>query len=267
MFDKPKVSVVIPCFNHEDYVTQSINSVLEQTYNNIELIVIDDGSSDKSVEILSNLAKLHKFTLITQKNMGICKTLNKAIEEYSSGKYLALLASDDYFHPEKIQKQVEELMSNKGSEFCYTQAFEFDSTTGKEIRVFPQKKFTGKVLNKIILRQPYAAGSLLFTKVLYDRVGGFDELLKYEDWDFSIRCAASTEFSAVYEPLFFYRSHPLNVTKTLDRRQIFQQKAKTLAKNYHLVTPSIWLGALAINFLYDHVLYKIKFLNLKGFLH
>jgi alpha-1,3-rhamnosyltransferase len=228
--------------------------------------VIDDGSTDDSVDVLNDLVKAHSFTFISQKNMGICKTLNKAVRQYSKGSYLALLGSDDYWHPEKIFKQMEELKKNEKSKFCFTQAVEFDSLSGKELRVFPQKNYTGKVLNKIFLRQPFAAGSLLFSRDLFELAGGFDESLTDEDWDFSIRCASLTEFSFVKESLFYYRSHDLNTMKTLGRRKVFQQKAKVFAKNYHLVTPRVWIQAVLLHFIFDHALYKLNIINLKRFL-
>ncbi len=91
--------------------------------------------------------------------------------------------------------------------------------------------------------------------------------MEHEDWDFSMRCAALTEFTSVNEPLFYYRSHSENVSKTSGRKGVFQQKMKTLSKNYHLVTPRVWLQSVLLHFLHDHLLYKLKFLNLKRFFY
>lgn len=256
------VSIIIPSYNHDGYIEQSIRSVIEQTYKNIQLIVIDDGSSDGSIELLSKLEKELGFILILQENAGVCKTLNRGIRDFSKGDLLCILASDDYYHPKKIEKQVRALM-NSNSEFCYTQAIEFDSHTKKELRVFPKKDFTGKVLNKLLLRQPYAAGSIMFTRNLYDKVGGFDSNLKYEDWDFSIRCAANTDFSCVAEPLFYYRSHENNTMKTLSRREIFHSKAMILSKNYALTEPHIWISSILFHFTYDHGNKFLKHLSIR----
>jgi alpha-1,3-rhamnosyltransferase len=248
----PLVSVIIPSYNHLEYVEVAIRSVTIQTYSNIELIVVDDGSSDGSLELLSRLSVELYFTLVSQSNSGVCRTLNRAIQEFSKGELVCILASDDYFHPLKIEKQVNALQANLKSEFCYTQAIEFDSDTSKELRVFPKKNFSGNVLNKIALRQPYAAGSVMFTRELYDRVGEFDQSLAAEDWDFSIRCAAATEFTGVNDPLFYYRSHLTNTMKVLSRHEIFHLKATVLSKNYPLIKPNIWLFSILLHFLYDH---------------
>lgn len=260
MTDKKVVSVIMPSYNHANYIEKAILSVFEQTYSNIELIVIDDGSTDNSKEKLEELAKKHKFKLIFQQNAGVCKTLNRAIREFATGDYIALLASDDFWDARKIELQMELLLSNNG-EFSFTQACEFDSSTGKELRVFPKNPLQGSVLNKVFVSQHVPAGSMLFGRTLYDRVGGFDEALKEEDWDFVIRCASETHFYPVAQPLFFYRSHTTNSMKTLGRRKIFQQKAKILAKNYMLVSPYIWLKSVTIHFLYDHYFCKFSSLN------
>lgn len=256
------VSIIIPSYNHVDYIEKSIRSVFTQTYKNYELIVVDDGSEDGSRELLSELKNEFDFTLIMQENLGVCKTLNRGIRDFSKGELLCILGSDDYYHPKKIEKQVR-VLTNSNSEFCYTQAIEFDSHTKKELRVFPKKDFTGKVLNRLLLRQPYAAGSIMFTRSLYDKVGGFDSNLKYEDWDFSIRCAANTDFSCVAEPLFYYRSHEKNTMKTLSRREIFQGKAMILSKNYALTEPHIWISSILFHFTYDHGNKLLKHLNIR----
>ncbi|CZE49292.1 glycosyltransferase family 2 protein [Campylobacter geochelonis] len=250
----PLVSVVIPCYNHQNYVKKSVTSALNQTYKNIEVIVIDDGSKDDSVKILKEIQKNNQFILECQENAGVCKTLNKAIK-MSNGKYIAVLASDDYWDLTKIEKQVKILESNANSEFCFTQALEFDSETEKKINIFPKKPMAGNVLNSVFVRQHVPAGSIMFSKKLFDKLDGFDENLKEEDWDFVIRSAAITEFTNVKEPLFFYRSHEANIMKTRERSEIFRQKALLLSKNFNLVSPFLWFFSISMHFFYD-IMYK-----------
>lgn len=267
MNNSPLVSVVIPSYNHKQYIGEAIKSVIDQTYTNIELIVIDDGSTDGSLSLLNDLSNIYGFKFVAQENQGVCKTLNRGIREFSKGQLICILASDDRFHLSKIELQVKELSNNKSSEFCFTQAVEFDTDSGKEMRVFPKKNFTGNVLNKIIFRQPYAAGSIMFTRDLYDSVGGFDPALKAEDWDFSIRCAAKTVFSSVSKPLFYYRSHAANTMKIMSRRKIFHDKAIMLAKNYMLVSPWLWIFSFLSHFLYDHFYSLLKRLKIRQLLN
>lgn len=256
--DYPKISVVMPCFNHVQFVEKAILSVLSQTYKNFELIVIDDGSTDGSVDLLEALSERLPFTLVTQENRGVCKTLNRAVIEFSTGDYVSLLASDDFWHETKLTKQMRCINDAHDSDFCFSLAKEFDSETERTIRIFPKKPLVGNVLNKVFIRQHVPAGSILFTRKLFDKLGGFDENLIEEDWDFVIRSAAVTNFCAVSEPLFFYRSHLNNTMKTTNRRVIFHQKAKLLSKNYLLVSPVVWLGAIILHFIYDHVVMRLR---------
>jgi alpha-1,3-rhamnosyltransferase len=248
------VSVIVPVYNHEPFLKDSLKSVFHQSYSNIDLVVVDDGSIDNSKAVITLLLQQYNFKFHSQKNAGISRTLNTAIRNHSTGKYIALLASDDYYHPDKIAEQVRMLEANPDAELCYTQAVEFDDATGAELRTFPARPVTGDVLNTVFLHQPYAAGSIMFTRDLFDRIGGFDEDLKIEDWDFSMRAAAATRFVAVKKPLFFYRSHGTNTLKKWTRRQWFAEKIKILAKNYALVSPARWFFVVLVHFVHDHLL-------------
>jgi alpha-1,3-rhamnosyltransferase len=252
-----RVTVVVPCFNHSDYVARAVVSVLNQSYKNIELVVIDDGSEDDSVNKLKKLQENHVFTLIEQQNSGVCKTLNRAIREVASGKYIALLASDDFWHEDKLKLQMKCLGQHPESEFCFSQAIEFtDENNPSNGRLFPKKCLSGKVLNSVFLRQHVPAGTMLFSRRLYDQLGGFDENLKEEDWDFVIRSAAVTSFCAVNKPLLYYRSHDTNTMKTRKRASIFHQKIKILAKNFDLVSPFRWYLSVSMHFFHDFILNK-----------
>jgi len=251
----PLISVIMPSYNHSAYVERAIQSVLEQTYAPVELIVVDDGSTDGSVELLQALSCEHGFTLICQQNAGVCRTLNRGVQESAKGKYIALLASDDFWHPDKLRLQVDALMANPDSEFCFSQAREFHEENKADAgRVFPAKCLRGHVISKVFLRQHVPAGTMLFSRRLYDKLGGFDETLKEEDWDFVIRSAATTAFSAVDQPLFYYRAHAANTMRTQSGQTIFHQKARILAKNFLLVSPAVWLLAIVLHFAYDIVL-------------
>lgn len=253
------ISVIMPCYNHAQYVERAILSVYAQTYTQFQLIVIDDGSTDSSVKVLEALRDRLGFTLLTQKNQGVCKTLNRAINEAADGEYIALLASDDFWHPDKLRQQIDALNVNPGSKFCFSQAFEFtDENDLNNGRIFPKKCLFGKVLNSVFIRQHVPAGTMLFSRRLYDQLGGFDESLKEEDWDFVIRCAAATTFSSVDKPLLYYRSHQGNTMKTRTRNKIFHQKVKILSKNFDLVNPWLWLFAVVLHFSHDIVFGGVK---------
>jgi alpha-1,3-rhamnosyltransferase len=251
------VTVVMPCFNHAQYVERAVLSVLTQSFVNFELVVVDDGSKDDSINVLQKLQKKYDFILIVQDNRGVCKALNRAIREAASGDYIALLASDDFWHEDKLKLQLEMLEQHPESEFCFSQAIEFtDETNPSYGRLFPKKCLSGEVLNSVFLRQHVPAGTMLFSRRLYDQLGGFDENLKEEDWDFVIRSAAATSFCSVNKPLLYYRSHATNTMKTRKRSSIFHQKIKILAKNFDLVSPFRWYLSVSMHFFYDLILKK-----------
>jgi alpha-1,3-rhamnosyltransferase len=252
------VTVVVPCYNHEQYIEKAILSVCQQTYKNYELVVVDDGSTDGSVAKLKKLQAQYNFVLLIQENQGVCKTLNRAIREFSHGAYIAILASDDFWHQDKLKLQMEALQQHRNAHFCFSQAIEFtdenNPTTGRR---FPRKCLSGWVLNSVFLRQHVPAGTMLFSRDLFDRLDGFDEGLREEDWDFVIRSAAVTEFCSIDQPLWFYRSHATNTMKTRGRSKIFSEKVRILTKNMDLVGPWRWMASVLVHFLYDMIYKKI----------
>ena len=117
MINSPLVSVIVPCFNHEQYVLDCLLSILRQTYTNIELIVLDDGSSDKSLDKIKTLSDEYSFHFESHPNMGLPATLNKGIA-MSRGKYIAAIASDDLMMLDRIEKQVSLLEARPDVAVC-----------------------------------------------------------------------------------------------------------------------------------------------------
>lgn len=255
----PLVTVIIPCYNHAGFVARAVQSVLDQDYPSIQLVVIDDGSRDNSVAVLESLVRDQRFTLVRQANSGICRTLNRAVREFSKGEWIAVLASDDFWRHDKIRLQIEALRQMPGARFCFSQAREFrDEARAKEGRVFPARVRQGNVLRQVFVRQHVPAGTMMFARSLFDEIGGFDERLREEDWDFVIRSAAASPFCAIQQPLLYYRAHEGNTMRTAGRRRIFQQKAMILAKNMHLVSPWRWLTAILVHFAHDIMLSALR---------
>src|SRR5690554_1049527 len=108
--DNPLVSVIVPCYNHEKYVKECIESIIDQDYKNLELIIIDDGSQDRSSEVIKAMttaceARFVRFSFRSRENRGLCATLNEAVE-WAEGEFLSPLASDDVLFPEKVSRQI-----------------------------------------------------------------------------------------------------------------------------------------------------------------
>ena len=126
----PLVSVVLPVYNAENYLKEAIDSILNQTYENFELIVIDDGSKDHSLEIISNYKDKRIKVLDNEKNHGIVYTLNKGIEN-STGKYILRMDADDISLPDRIEKQVEFMERHPDIGICAGLAETFGALNGK----------------------------------------------------------------------------------------------------------------------------------------
>jgi alpha-1,3-rhamnosyltransferase len=142
-----------------------------------------------------------------------------------------------------------------GAEFCFAQARTFQGTPA-EARgsAFPARPLEGSVVGRVVFRQHVPAGTMLFTRGLYDSLGGFDEHLKEEDWDFVIRAATRTRFVAVRRPLLFYRQHATNAMRVRPRREIFHQKMLVLSKNFPVLPTGPWMCAIFLHFAHDILL-------------
>jgi alpha-1,3-rhamnosyltransferase len=252
------ISVVIPSYNHARYVIETIRSVSQQALGafEVQVIVIDDGSTDGSMELLSSLVDTQEFTfqLVLKRNEGLCRTLNRAVTEHARGNYIAVIASDDMWHPEKLKLQFEHLQRHPNAELCYSNAktFGVDIKSGKSSKYL----FSGRVLDKLTVYNFIPAGTILFTRGLYDRIGGFDETgLRLEDWDFLLRASSETEFCYVDMELLLYRLHEESaIAKMRQKGILFSEKYKVLKKNKKLLNPFLFVCSCCLHYTFDHIL-------------
>ena len=189
------LSTLVPCYNHEDFITDTIESIWKQNIDNMEIIVIDDGSSDNSYEVLKKLQASSPVPMhvSTQENAGIVKTLNRCLSK-AQGKYISLIGSDDQYFPDalanlltKIEKKddIKVIYANarefKGDELFekmhQDQALEILSLTPAEI----EKKLRTEV------PRPLLTQCAIFEKSLLDSIHGWDETLMLDDWPLNIK--------------------------------------------------------------------------------
>ena len=197
---KKLISIIIPCYNDAQYIKQSVLSALNQTYSNIEVIVVDDGSNEETKKVLKKLQ--NQITkLITQENQGQSKARNVGIRE-SKGDYILVLDSDDYFEPTFCEKAIEIFKVNFNAKLvtCYGNKIH----NSKAIDVFMP---TGGY-SKDFLFKNCATGSAIFKKTDWHIAGGYDEEMRngFEDWEFYIRLFKDDGVAIVLqEYLFNYR--------------------------------------------------------------
>lgn len=207
---QPLVSVIVPSYNHEDYIEECILSIVGQTYKNWELIVLDDGSTDGSLKILQQLQEKYPFQLITQKNIGLPKTLNKAITQFAKGKYVAICASDDLWCPDKISLQVEFLEQNPDIPACYGKTYVIDGSGNIDHRttnIVNENLRGGYVFRDIILMRFHPPVNFMYRRDLFQDpdVGLFDESIHTEDFYMNLRISSKYKIGYIDEFLGNYR--------------------------------------------------------------
>ncbi|MDX1615873.1 MAG: glycosyltransferase [Candidatus Promineifilaceae bacterium] len=234
----PKVSVIIPSYNHAAHLRPCVDSVLAQSYPHCEIVVVDDGSTDESVAILQSYG--NAIRLIRQQNQGTQAARNRAIRA-SSGDYLALLDSDDAWLPDKLARQMAAFQCNPEAGLVYSLAYRVgeDDTEAK-----PDSRLLGRPLaddRRLAFRQLVTANRIpaltaVFPRACIDAYGYFDEtLLGAGDWDMWLRIALHRPIVCVPEPLALYRQHATNTTKALfQTRRVFEEHSRVLDKVFRL---------------------------------
>jgi glycosyltransferase involved in cell wall biosynthesis len=218
---KPLVSVIVPSYNHAGYISQALASVFGQTYRDIELVVIDDGSTDGSPAIIGKLLEgcpfPHRF--IARENRGAERTLNEGAE-LSLGSFLAFLNSDDCFAPDRIWQMVDNIAA-RGAQWGFSGVTYFDHRGAGIDSTHPvaqshlrsTSNTLGKISNSfafIEFNPCISTGNLFVEKSLFQRIGGFRMLRYNHDWDFCLRASILSEPVLVEAPLYRYRLHGKN---------------------------------------------------------
>lgn len=206
----PLVTVVCVCYNHERFVEEAILSVINQTYDNLQIIFLDDGSRDRSVEKVQGLRHDRKLEyVILHENIGYCKAFNKTLP-LIKGEFFIDFATDDVMMSDRIERQVRKFQSLDGSYgVVFTDAIYIDET-GFELRHHYEYMFRKGLIKKIpegyiykdLLARYFIAAPTMMTRtqVIID-LKGYDENLSYEDFDFWIRSSIRYQYGFLNEKL------------------------------------------------------------------
>ena len=227
----PKVSIGIPSYNHEKYISETIESILNQTFQDFEIIITDDGSSDKTVEVIKEFSDPRIKIFTFKQNQGACKALNNCIIN-SQGKYFAYVSSDDVWELDKLEKQVKYLDENPQTPLVFTKVKIIDENSEE----FMEKdhpyytKFDQKNRSRSKwLRYFFYKGncichpSIMIRKDVYDDVGFYNErMANLPDWDMWVRICLKYNFHILDEKLtkFRIRDDEKNVSGNTDKNQI-----------------------------------------------
>lgn len=202
------VTVIVPCYNHEMYVEVCLDSIFRQTYKNVEVIVVDDFSSDNSVEVIKQLQKKYDFKFIEHKeNWGLTKTLNDVIYNHANGKYIKPLASDDYLSDDCVEVLVYEI-EQAGESFAVvygkTQKFYTNLATNEKIYagIFGSKTSPFDLLFE---QSTVPAASTMFRKSVIIEVNGYPEASYIEDLYMLLRVTQKYDILFVDKIISHYR--------------------------------------------------------------
>ena len=231
----PEVSVVIPSYNHAAFIAQAIRSVLDQSLTDLELIVIDDGSTDNSLEVLAGFSD-PRLKVFLQENQGAHAAINRGLGE-SSGAYLSILNSDDAYTLDRLEKTVRALKANMRAGLAGSY-IEIVDTQNKRLGIkhgyedcspwslqAPERSFrAGTDLRAALLAENYWAttSNFVFSREWYERIGQFRPLRYAHDWDFALRMALHGDLILIPEPLLQYRIHEKNTIRENQAAMIFE---------------------------------------------
>jgi alpha-1,6-rhamnosyltransferase len=218
----PLVSILVPCFNHERYIEESLLSVLEQDYENFELIVVNDGSTDASVEKIEALRRVHDFQFYQQDNQGVSAALNNALS-HARGDLVVTHDSDDVMLAGRIRRQVSYMLDHPEVGLLGAKVIYIDSNgrpiKHKVVSHAPVQRWSFDEL----LADAYAVGGpvAMYRREAIDNVGGYDPTIKVQDFQMTLRIAkAGYQVHILPDRVTLYRRHDTNISKTAYKSQL-----------------------------------------------
>lgn len=215
----PLVTVMMPAYNHEQFVRKAVESVWNQSCRNLELVVIDDGSTDRTEAILRELAHTSPVPMLVdaQENRGIAYTLNRIVER-ARGHWLALLSSDDFYATNYIERNLSEaLRYGHENVVLHSNAYLVEASgrvTGVMSDVAATEPLQGHAFESAVTGRGHMLPSTLFIRRdLLIEAGGFDPTMVAEDLDLQLRLARRASFHYIPEPIFYSRYTPGSLGK------------------------------------------------------
>jgi glycosyltransferase involved in cell wall biosynthesis len=212
----PIISVIIPTYNATGTILQTIASVQAQTFQDIEILVINDGSTDNLLEILQPLMIDPRLQIYSFVNGGLPVARNRGIAR-STGEYIAFIDADDLWTADKLERQLQALQANPKAGLAYSWTY-FMEEDGQRYHGDRPIWFAGNVLKELLLWNFICHGSNpLIRRSVIDAVGEFDPSLpSAEDWDYWLRIAQDYEFALVPQPQIYYRQSGSSMSAKVD---------------------------------------------------
>lgn len=250
----PLISVIIPVYNGERTIRETIESVLNQTFSDFELIVINDGSRDKTLDIIVSIKDL-RLKVFSYRNAGLSASRNRGFS-HASGKFIAFLDADDLWTPDKLEAQLRTLQENPQAAVAYSWTDHIDEC-GQFLSPASYTTISGDVYARLLIGNFLTNGSnALIRAEALTKVGGFDEsLAAAEDWDMWLRLAARYHFVAVPSPQVLYRISTNSMSSNISRMEI--ASLRVIERAYSQAPESLqYLKKQSLGFLYKYLMSK-----------
>jgi glycosyltransferase involved in cell wall biosynthesis len=208
----PKISVIMSVYNGEKYLKLAVESILNQSFKDFEFIIIDDGSVDKSLDLLRDFQKSdERIKIISRKNKGLIASLNEGVG-LAQGEYIARMDTDDISKIDRLEKQVK-YMEENNLVVCGTWAEAIDSL-GNKIKDMNYPPSEKKIKSFALLHNPFIHPSVMFRKDIFEKVGGYRNFFKYiEDYELWTRIIFKYKTGNIPEALLYYRLHEEQITQ------------------------------------------------------
>ncbi len=231
---QPVVSVIIPTYNRSNYLKRSIQSVLEQTFTDFEVIVINNFSTDNTLEIIASFADT-RIKVYNFKNDGIiAKSRNKGIM-HSVGKYIAFLDDDDLWCPDKLELQVKVLNENSDKHIIYSNAIIVDEHDARKVLLLrPEQPKVGQVFSDLVYENFVPILTVLIRREVYETIGPFSEdadLRGSEDYEYWLRASLVFNFEYMNKELALYRVHGGSISGAINRPLLWQKVLRRFLVN------------------------------------
>lgn len=265
--ETPLVSIVIPCYNHAQFVQETIQSVIDQDYENIELIIIDDGSKDNSVEVIQEMIpaceeRFSRFEFRHRPNKGLCATLNEALG-WCEGEYFAPVASDDILESYKTSMQVNYLLNYPHSIGVFGGVkLLYEETKKIQTKVKRANKYRFKEI--FLHKHNLPASTQLLRLDSVKKIGGYREDLIIEDWfmwlSLTEHGGTLDYMSAVFAS---YRRHAGNISSLLDKMQAGREEVVNLFSGNTLNKKALARAYMVAAHDWQNVNNKVSFFYIK----
>ena len=208
---RPKISVIMSVYKGDKYLKEAIESILNQTFTDFEFIIVNDGSTDNSLEIIQSYDDERIKIINNEKNIGLTKSLNKALKQ-AKGEYIARQDADDVSLPNRFEEQVKYFEEHPEVVLLGTSVYligENEKIVGKRIVL------TKPSIKYLFKENQFNHGSVMFKKEIVNQLGGYNELIRYsQDYELWLRIAKYYEVRNLTQSLYKLRSHDANIRLT-----------------------------------------------------